>query len=323
MRSLAYLAIFLGLSLPVLAATYAATRTWDMDAACDARGYSDDAYLAYCQNEAFGDYEHAAYYRGLEPRAVAAARRADVILLGNSRMQVAFSRPETGAFFASRHLAYHLLGFGYGEMAPFAFQLVHALDLRPKILIVNVDSFFEPLSTPAAALAVRSSWKTRVDFALKAFTQPLHRFLCDRDPNPCPGGAPAVFRSRATGQWIWADARSSPISTPFVPPAPFADSATIRSDAALAETELRETGVRPACIVLTQVPQPSFDYSGLVAAVAARTGTVAVVTRLSGLATFDGSHLDRASGDAWAEAFFRDAAPAIDRCLGTLAEPAT
>ena len=277
--------------------------------ACDAHGYSDDAYLAYCQSDAFGDYEHAAYLLRREPRAVAAARRAEVVFMGNSRMQVAFSRPATAAAFAERHATYHLLGFGYGEMAPFAFQIFHALDLKPKVLVVNVDPFFQRLWTPAATLAARSSWKTRLDLILKGMAQPLHRFLCDRNPSPCPAGAEAVFRSRTTGQWDWAAARTSTVAMPFTPPEPFADAAVIRSDADFAETLLAGSGVPPACIVVTQVPEPFCDFAPVV-------GAVAVLPRVGGLATFDGSHLDRPSGDAWAEAFFREAAPVLDRCLG-------
>ena len=299
-----------------MAAAYAAARSYAMEAPCDTRGYSDDAYMAYCQNAAFGDYEHAAYDRLLEPRAVAKARAAEVVFLGNSRLQVAFSRPLTDGFFAAHGASYHLLGFGYGESAPFAFRVFHGLGLKPRVLVVNVAPFFVPAWSPAAVVEVRYNWKTRVDVLLKAATQPLHRLLCDRDPSPCPGGSESVFRSRATGQWDWAAARSSPHAEPFTPPPPYDDAGAIASDAALAEELLAGSGVPPACVILTQVPEPSADYAPLVDAVARRTGATAVLPRLSGLATFDGSHLDRASGDAWAAAFFREAAPAIDRCLG-------
>src|SRR5688500_17401087 len=54
---------------------------------CQASGYGADRYLAYCQATSYSDYDHGAFWFGLEPEAVDAARNADVLFLGNSRMQ--------------------------------------------------------------------------------------------------------------------------------------------------------------------------------------------------------------------------------------------
>ena len=59
--------------------------------ACPASGYGSDHYLAYCQTGGYGDYDHGAFWFGLEPEAQRAATDADVLFLGNSRMQFAFS----------------------------------------------------------------------------------------------------------------------------------------------------------------------------------------------------------------------------------------
>jgi hypothetical protein len=41
--------------------------------ACQARGYTSDRYLAYCEAKSYGDYEHGVFWFDLEPRADLAA----------------------------------------------------------------------------------------------------------------------------------------------------------------------------------------------------------------------------------------------------------
>src|SRR5579862_3350807 len=63
--------------------------------ACQADGYSADRYLAYCNGANYADYEHGAFQFNLEPAVQEAVRNADVLFLGNSRVQVAFSTVPT------------------------------------------------------------------------------------------------------------------------------------------------------------------------------------------------------------------------------------
>src|SRR5690349_10368332 len=58
---------------------------------CQAGGYTARHYLAYCEGSRYGDYDHGAFLFDLEPAALEHAAAAEVLFLGNSRMQVAFS----------------------------------------------------------------------------------------------------------------------------------------------------------------------------------------------------------------------------------------
>src|SRR5580658_2998241 len=55
--------------------------------ACQATLYSSDRYIASCNGTHYADYEHGAFAFDLEPRAENFARDADVLFLGNSRLQ--------------------------------------------------------------------------------------------------------------------------------------------------------------------------------------------------------------------------------------------
>ncbi|HXE23444.1 MAG TPA: hypothetical protein VN637_01010, partial [Roseiarcus sp.] len=112
--------------------------------ACPADGYSADRYIAYCDAGNYADYEHGAFWFDLEPSAWGFARNADVLFLGNSRLQVGFSTAATADWFSRASAKYYLLGFSYFENALFAEALLSRM--RPdgaKVLVINVDDFFD------------------------------------------------------------------------------------------------------------------------------------------------------------------------------------
>ena len=93
-------------------------------------GYTAERYLAYCEAANYGDYEHGAFWFDLEPAAEMSASSADVIFLGDSRLQFAFSTAATAKWFSSASIKYYLLGFVGSENSAFARALLHKL--RPK-----------------------------------------------------------------------------------------------------------------------------------------------------------------------------------------------
>ena len=116
----AYILIVLFVSLGSVVHSFRTTTIF----ACPADGYSADVYLAYCGGSHYADYEHGAFAFGLEPSAIEYARQANVLFLGNSHMQVAFSTPATSGWFSARSTSYYLLGFSYSENMVFAEYLL-------------------------------------------------------------------------------------------------------------------------------------------------------------------------------------------------------
>src|SRR5271155_584737 len=81
--------------------------------ACQATLYSSDRYIASCNGTHYADYEHGAFAFDLEPEAENFAGDADVLFLGNSRLQYAFSTSATADWFSAASAQYYLLGFSY------------------------------------------------------------------------------------------------------------------------------------------------------------------------------------------------------------------
>ena len=99
--------------------------------ACPADGYTADRYIAYCDAGNYADYEHGAFWFDLEPSASQFAKDADVLFLGNSRLQVAFSTAETADWFSRASARFYLLGFSYYENALFTEALLRRFAREP------------------------------------------------------------------------------------------------------------------------------------------------------------------------------------------------
>jgi hypothetical protein len=281
-------------------------------AACTADGYRGDTYLAYCDASRYGSFEHGALYLSLVPEAVRNLRAADVVMLGNSRTQRAFSTTSTEAFFRRIGASFYVAGFGYGENVNFAEALMDRLALRPRAVIVNVDPFFDlDISPPARTLLKTENGDDA--YRDKDQWQDLHRAVCDEEfaKGWLCGDAPAIFRSVRDGRWKLEN-YPAPAAIPV---------STVDEDRwtgvreRLAERaqafvgRLERLGVPRSCVLFTVVPSDFATY-GTARFLAERTGVPLFVSVPADLRTTDRSHLDLPSAERWsAELLDRMAVP--------------
>jgi hypothetical protein len=283
--------------------------------ACQASATADD-FLAYCDAPHYGDYDHGAFWYSLEPAIGPYLRKAQVLFMGNSRMQWAFSGANTTSWFASAHASYYLLGFAYSENYVFEGDLLRKFGAQPKAYVIDLDGFFLPSPSDPARM-VMAGGDTLRHYQDKMFRQRVQEFVCSRLRGLC-GHRFAFFRSRLTGQW----ARSGG-SFPAVPASEdgAVDEALVTQQTAGGTEFLAPLPIAQECVVLTMVPSVSTRYAEA-AAIAERLHLPLVAPRLEGLRTFDGSHLDSASAERWSRAFYEQAGPLIERCLGRTTSPA-
>jgi len=276
---------------------------------CPASGYGSDGYLGYCGATSYGDYDHGAIWFGLEPAAVDAATNAQVLFLGNSRVQFGFSSKATADWFSSHSQSYYLLGFSHDENYTFEAPLVRKLRPRAKVYVLNIDLFFERSeSGPGKTVMRDESAKTR--YAEKRGWQRIHKELCATVKAVC-GHEASYFRSRSSGAWLVAGGRftSEPVSYDEV-----IDQNMLASYTTLGNEFLPGLSVDRACTILTIVPTVKTGI-GTAKAIASALGVNLVAPRLPGLMTFDQSHLDPESAQRWSAAFLEEAAPQIRKCL--------
>ena len=285
-------------------------------------GYADDRdgqerFLAYCASAKYADYEHGALYYGTERAAEDGIRDAEVLFLGNSRMQVAFSTKAVRSYFAARKVRHFVLGWGYGEWSGFSLATLKRHHATPVLVVINADPFFsDELSGPAQeALKGESAYLWRL--TLKMLFQRLHPALC-WVPGLCPESGSSIFRSARDGQWDWigpyARDRSVPMDNserkPVLPEA-------VAEAAGIGEAFLSEIGIDRRCVLLTGVPTSTraVDAPGLAKAIADRLRIRSIFPPEDGLSTVDKGHLNLASAERYSGEFVEEMTPILDECL--------
>jgi hypothetical protein len=283
--------------------------------ACQAGLYTPNRYLAYCDAPGYGDYDHGAIWFGLEPFVQQLAVDADVLFLGDSRMQFGFSTRATADWFSSVPARYYLWGFAYGENAVFAQALLNKLRPQARVYVINVDPFFERSMTAPAKIVLQNSGAD-LRYGLKRAWQWAHQGLCRGIPALC-GDQYAIFRSRDTGAWSVSgagDFKSSPVSNLEV-----VNQDAVERYTAFGKEFMSRLPAKRDCVILTVIPtstRGSGTKSGTADAIATALELNLVAPVLDGLQTFDGVHLDSSSAERWSRAFFETAAPQILKCLG-------
>jgi hypothetical protein len=308
-----------GLYVAMLLATMCVTTGYKLRTnglfSCDASGYASDRYVAYCQASAYGDYDYGAFWYGLEPSTREAAVAADVLFVGNSRAQFAFSSTATSNWFKSHLARYYLLGFAYNGNMAFAEPLLQRLKPRAKVYVVSVDLFFRQQPTAPAQEVMRDS-AALGKYREKGAWQLAHRALCSRIAALCRHEF-AYYRRRTDGAWIVAgegDFKSRPVA--------YSDSVDHRvldSEVAVGRKFMSQLPVSRDCILLTLPAKGTLGPGtsvGTAKAIAAALGLPLIAPQPDGLTTFDGSHVDRASAERWSSDFLAAAGPSIEKCLG-------
>jgi hypothetical protein len=304
-------ALYIGVVLLVALGSYAYWLKTRSIFACQAQGYSADRYLAYCGGGNYADFEHGALYYNLEPPALENARNADVLVLGDSRLQVALSNEATADWFKNASARYYLSAFSYNENMNFTQELLRRMNPRASVFIINVDDFFDRRET-AAAKTILHDPEAQSRYEWKHFSQALHQRICGPFPALC-GQRFVIFRSRETGAY-YRIPRDEPVSPQnAVSYDRKVDQAEVSDSTARAIDFLKQFA-KGKCVILTNAPYPETKM-GNASAIASGVGLPLVAPELDGLSTSDGYHLDRASADRWARAFLEAAGPEIRSCL--------
>ena len=311
-RPALYISIVLGVVLAVCAYKLRTEGIF----ACQAGGYSSDRYLSYCHNAGYGDYEHGAFWFGLEPSIQDHATNAEVLLLGSSRMQLGLSTGATADWFSSVPARYYLMGFGYNENAAFAQELLLKFKPKAKVYVISIERFFDRTETVPARTVMRDP-AARGRYEVKRLWQFFHRPICQTFPMLC-GEQYVIFRSRETG--AFSVSGLSQFKRAAVSYDRSMNETAPGNEVAIGREFLSRLPVKQECIILTTVPSVGTKI-GTVSALANAFGKTLVMPDLDGLQTYDGSHLDRPSAERWSKAFVQAVAPQIRRCLADSKEP--
>lgn len=277
--------------------------------ACPA-AYEDNHYLGYCQATAYGDFDHGAFWFDLEPEARKAAANAEVLFIGNSRLQFGLSSRWLSQWFADRQASFYLMGFSHSENMTFTAPMLSALQPKARAYVINVDGFFDEAPSPPGQDVIRASDAER-RYLGKQRWQPFHRDICARVPRLCTGNV-AYYRQRETGQWRLAGDEGLPDSS-IETELPL-DLAKLERAKRLGPAFIASLKAPRECIFLTYVPHKDSE-TATARAIADALGFELIAPSVDGLRTFDMSHLTPNSAGRYAKAFLDVAGDRIASCV--------
>jgi len=319
-RNRRFLLVF-GISYLLIALAIILFKRWDIlprIEACHPGGYDDGHFMAYCHSTRYGDYEHWAYWNEADPVSIDAVRKADVLFLGNSRTQYAFSTDAVTRFFRDTGIRHYVFGFGMGSYSPVPEMMIEKYGLRPAVLVVNADPFFADIMNPTNEKMLKTDFLTRWEFTAKRLAQKAQHRICATGQKGtflfdtfCSGRAETIYREPRTGHWktdFYRPNKHIPVT--------YTDFLLDRLEETVerAERFIAISGVPRACILLTVSPRTGTPLA-FAQRLAQRLGTPGLFPELDGLVTIDDSHLDDDSAERWSAAFLAEAAPYIDACV--------
>jgi hypothetical protein len=280
--------------------------------ACPATGYyAPKSYLGYCDAKAYGDFDHGAFWFGLEPAAIQHAAAAQALFIGSSRLQFAFSSQATDHWFAAAGAPHYLMGFTHTENATFTGPLMAKIHPQAKVYIINVDRFFTDRETEPGADLLHERNDPLQRYRQKQFWQLAHQKICGKIAALC-GRSFAYYRNEATGHWK-VKGNAKPLHT-LTSDAANEKPDDWQGDGERARRFIASLPVDPSCVLLTVVPYPGTRHAAA-RAIASAVGSDLIDPPLDGLRTFDGSHLDHESAERFSAAFYQLAGEKIRACL--------
>lgn len=284
---------------------------------CNPGGYKDGHFMAYCEDKLYGDYEHWAYWNELGPVSIDAIDKADVLFLGNSRTQYAFSTQPVSDYFEKTGIGHYVMGFGMGSTYPAPEQLIVKNNLKPKVLVVNADPFFHDRLSLGNKEMYKDDFGTWWEYQVKRWMQVAQRNICDSETQDgflfrkmCTGTSPTIYRESEHGHWItdyYRPQKSIPVTYTT------ALMYLLEEGVGHGKKFIKSTGIPPRCLIVTATPQENTPLKYAVD-ISKRLGVAVVIPTLKGMHTIDKSHLDKKSADLWSAAFMKSAGPIIESC---------
>ncbi len=257
--------------------------------------YSDQGDDALFVSNGSEELSHIALYHEIGS-SIEHARRADILLIGNSRVQTGLREAVISEEARKLGLKAFTIATGHADKTRFALELIRKHDLNPRVVIASGGPFVftEGLSPWAREVMHMNRWEANKRFhersAAWLVKSRLHRYLPRLDFFNLGPGFPWIhYRSETTGWWRNA----------LEPPGRFPVSLqperkSYRHTLPLARELKQELDSRGALLVLTIVPYLDTRI-GHLPYLSRELGVPYILPSFNGMLTADGSHLERNS----------------------------
>jgi len=279
----------------------------------------DSHYLAHDRG---GHNDHHVIYHGTDAEAIANLKAADILFVGTSRMMFALRSRVLEPWATTHGIRYYALGFGFRDGDTFVLEIIRKHDLRPKLVVVNVDEFFGNDLSPWAQRVVKdTAFNTRKRLWEAELGHESRRWIHQVIPNwldlygrpGFPSGNEFIaYRSRVDGIWSISPWPEPQMPAPAEDYGPDPVGPRIGDPARVFKAELDARGAR---MILTTVPAPG-GSSGNPVAIGKLLDVPVVGMDVDGLTSHDGSHLSEESAVFWSRRLIQDLTPHVYSLFG-------
>jgi len=240
-------------------------------------------------------------YHGIGP-SVASAREADILLLGDSRALLGFDWRQIEEFARARGVRIFNMAIDGATGWEFPLAVMKKHGIRPKAVVLTVPSVVVNPMFQAAREAMETSYLTSFKYVLSGETlwriknavalasEPFFAWLLPRH------SFNATYRSTKNGCWFrdyWLDTPHNPI-----PPA----AAPCVADLALPAELVDAFASWGTSVIVGNIPSGGW-CPGQEERLALQLGGESVSVEADDLRSYDGSHLDKASSEAYTRRF--------------------
>ena len=281
-------------------------------ASADVPASAGTTFLAHDRG---GHLDHHVLYHGLDRRARRRLAEADVLFLGNSRLMFALDGRALRATFVPMGLTYYVLGFGHDEAHAFPSALIDRYDLRPKVVVVNLDNFFTIDSSAWAERVLEDGWFDAIKLRFEGATAHLVRRHLHRVVPHWPDLIAAkrefvIHRSALDGTWAIGTRFETGGPLPLAPePDGIRVPPRVIARALAFKADLDRRGSR---LVFCLVPSPDSSRARAFA-LGAAVGVPVVAPVPDDPQTIDGSHLTEESAETFSNKLLSELAPIVKR----------
>lgn len=285
---------------------------------CNPKGYTNDNFMSYCHSSRFGDLEHNIYWHNLEPGLIENVQNADILFLGNSRTQYAFSTTAVSNYFDEKDYSHYIFGFGMGSQNSVPEMLADKYSLTPKALIINADPFFTNRISGTNQAMLEETWSRRWELNTKRFLAHQQEESCTSSDSGflhslmCLGTEETLYRRIKDGHWeVRYFRKNKQIPTAI-------DNlqnmgVTVEEARVIADNFIAKFEVEKQCVILTVTPRTQTPLA-FAEQLAKDLGVIGIFPNPGNLVTVDDSHLDPQSALRWSSALLKEVGPILDSC---------
>jgi len=288
---------------------------------CWSGGYSQNAWMAYCNSDQYGVYDVEAVWFESETEISQRLATAKVLTLTDSHLQNALSLGNADQWFSSHHYPVYMLGLPTAESG-FGLRILEKFKPHPAVVVFDASPYFSGrMGRFEQILAEVPAGERERVFKLHDF-QSFHYNFCEKWNWLCDRNF-AYFRSRDDGHWIFPQKSGRfLIGTGSIPNDEIQFATATRPDELLdkypeyltnAEDFVEHLNISRECIVITAVPT-EWPKADLAKYLAKSLGVSLVAPELPDMKTFDKSHLTPESSKRWSQAFLTGLEPILKKC---------